>query len=81
MLRRAGAPNPRVLLIDTDNQAHATLVITGSKDYGVDNSLYTVLIAERQTAAQTLLNCIVKSTWDEDPPCLARLADVGRRRA
>jgi cellulose biosynthesis protein BcsQ len=27
MLRRAGAPNARVLLIDTDSQAHATLVI------------------------------------------------------
>ena len=26
MLRRAGAPNSRVLLIDTDSQAHATLV-------------------------------------------------------
>jgi chromosome partitioning protein len=66
MLRRAGAPNPRVLLIDTDSQAHATLVTTGSKDYGVDNSLYTVLMADRQNAAQTLLNCIVQSTWDED---------------
>ena len=26
MLRNAGAPNSRVLLIDTDSQAHATLV-------------------------------------------------------
>jgi len=66
MLRRAGAPNARVLLIDTDSQAHATLVTTGTKDYGVDNSLYTVLMADRQNAAQTLLNCIVQSTWDAD---------------
>jgi chromosome partitioning protein len=66
MLRRAGAPNSRVLLIDTDSQAHATLVTTGTKDYGVDNSLYTVLMADRQNAAQTLLNCIVQSTWDAD---------------
>jgi hypothetical protein len=34
MPRRAGAPNARVLLIDTDSQAHATLLMTGSKDYG-----------------------------------------------
>jgi cellulose biosynthesis protein BcsQ len=66
MLRRAGAPNARVLLIDTDSQAHATLVTTGTKDYGVDNSLYTVLMADRQNAAQTLLNCIVQSNWDAD---------------
>ena len=66
MLRRAGAANSRVLLIDTDSQAHATLVTTGVKDYGVDNSLYTVLMADRQNAAQTLLNCIVQSTWDEN---------------
>src|SRR5512147_2286586 len=66
MLRRAGAPNPRVLLIDTDSQAHATLVTTGTREYGTDDSLYTVLMADRQNAAQTLLKCIVQSTWDED---------------
>ena len=33
-----------------------TLVMTGSKDYGVDNSPYTVLMANRQNATQTLLN-------------------------
>jgi chromosome partitioning protein len=64
VLRSAGAPDARVLLIDTDSQAHATLVTTGRKDYGVDNSLYTVLTAERANAAQTLANCIVPSTWD-----------------
>jgi chromosome partitioning protein len=66
VLRSAGAPNARVLLIDTDSQAHATLVTTGRKDYGMDNSLYTVLTAERANAAQTLANCIVPSTWDSD---------------
>ncbi|MCU0462968.1 MAG: ParA family protein [Anaerolineae bacterium] len=66
MLRRAGAANSRVLLIDTDSQAHATLITTGMKDYGTDNSLYTVLMSDRQTAAQTLLNSIVQSTWDEN---------------
>ncbi len=33
VLRSAGTSNPRVLLIDTDSQGHATLVTTGSKDY------------------------------------------------
>ena len=42
LLRKAEVSNCRVLLIDTDSQAHATLVTTGSKDYGADNSLYTV---------------------------------------
>ena len=40
-------------------KAHASLVTTGRKDYGADDSLYTVLMADRQNAAQTLLNCIV----------------------
>ena len=32
VLRQAGASNCRVLLIDTDSQAHATLVATSRKD-------------------------------------------------
>ena len=66
LLRRANASNCRVLLIDTDSQGHASLVTTGRKDYGADDSLYTVLMADRQNAPQTLLNCIVQSHWDEN---------------
>jgi chromosome partitioning protein len=33
LLRRSGASNCRVLLMDTDSQAHASLVTTGHKDY------------------------------------------------
>lgn len=66
VLRRAGASNSRVLLIDTDSQGHATLVTTGRNDFGTDDSLYTVLAADRQNAAQTLANCIIQSTWDAD---------------
>lgn len=40
-----GCTNSHVLLINTDSQAHATLVTTGTKAYGTDNSLYTVLMA------------------------------------
>ena len=64
MLQSAGAPNPRVLLIDTDSQGHATLVTTGRNDYGAHDSLYSVLMAERPQATQVLSQCIVPSTWD-----------------
>src|SRR6185369_9246041 len=66
VLRRAGAPNCRVLLIDTDSQGHATLVTTGKKDYGTDDSLYTVLMADRQAAPEVLSHSIVASDWDPD---------------
>lgn len=65
-LRSAGASNPRVLLIDTDSQSHATLVTTGRKDFGTTSSLYAVLVAERADAPRVLAHCIVQSTWDED---------------
>lgn len=66
ILRQAGAKNSRVLLIDTDSQAHATLVTTGRNDYNTQDSLYAVLMADRQTASQTLAKCIVPSAWDEN---------------
>ncbi len=66
MLRYAKVSNPRVLLIDTDSQSHATLVTTGRKDYGTNDSLYTVLMADRQSAPQVLRECIVASEWDVD---------------
>ena len=52
MLQSAGAPNSRVLLIDTDSQGHTTLVTTGRNNYGVHDSLYSVLMAERPQAAR-----------------------------
>ena len=42
LLRRSGAANCRVLLVDTDSQAYASPVTTGHKDYDADNSLYNV---------------------------------------
>lgn len=66
VLRSRGADNARVLLIDTDSQVHATLITTGTRDYGADNSLYTVLMADRQIAPQVLANTIVQSQWDAD---------------
>ncbi|MEL7434657.1 MAG: ParA family protein [Chloroflexota bacterium] len=66
VLRQAGAKKYRVLLIDTDSQAHATLVTTGRNNYGTEDSLYAVLMADRQVAPQTLSDCIISSTWDDD---------------
>jgi chromosome partitioning protein len=66
VLHHTGATNCRVLLIDTDSQGHATLVTTGRNDFGAENSLYAVLSAERAASAQTLAQCIVPSTWDEN---------------
>ncbi|MCL4249332.1 MAG: AAA family ATPase [Anaerolineae bacterium] len=66
VLRRMGVSNNRVLLIDTDSQGHATLVTTGRNDFGADDSLYSVLMADRQQAPHILANCIVQSAWDTD---------------
>lgn len=66
MLKHFGAPNSWVLLIDTDSQAHASLITTGRHDFGVEDSLYTVLMADRKNAPQVMSKCIVGSTWDPD---------------
>jgi cellulose biosynthesis protein BcsQ len=66
VLRKAQVSNCRVLLIDTDTQAHTTLITTSKWDYGRDNSLYTVLMAARPNAASILANFIVQSEWDPD---------------
>jgi len=66
VLRHIKANNCRVLLIDTDSQSHATLVTTGRNDFDTTNSLYSVLMAERQSAPQVMADVIVPSHWDEN---------------
>ena len=66
VLRSADAANRRVLLVDTDSQRHATLLTTGSKDYGAHDSLYTVLTADRKDAPRVLTECIRSSSWDAE---------------
>ncbi len=66
ILRQTNAHNHRVLLIDTDSQSHATLVTTGRKDFGADNSLYSVLMADQEIAAQVLTQVITPSTWNDN---------------
>src|SRR5690349_8554250 len=66
VLRQAGAPNTRVLLIDTDSQGHASLVTTGRRNFGRDASVSTLLMAERKEAAAVWTRCTTQSTWDED---------------
>ena len=66
LLHASGNDNSRVLLIDTDSQSHGTLVTTGRKDYGRDNSLYSVVMADTKQAATVMSNSIVQSHWHED---------------
>jgi cellulose biosynthesis protein BcsQ len=64
-LRYGGVTQPRVLLVDTDGQAHATLLTTGRNDFGEKDSLHAVLMAQREDIVPTLQQCLVSSHWDE----------------
>lgn len=66
VLRHIMAKNQKVLLIDTDSQAHATLVTTGKTKYGTNDSLSSVLMSERENAPQTMARVSVPSKWDEN---------------
>lgn len=81
VMEKAGVPDPRVLLIDTDSQAHTTLVTTGRDDYDQHDSLHTVLMAERKDSYQVLLNCCVQSHWHPNLYVLpaTRLLDTTER--
>ena len=63
VFEQAGIKDARVLLIDTDSQAHTTLVTTGHKNFGQHDSLHTVLMADRKTSYKVLLNCVLQSHW------------------
>jgi chromosome partitioning protein len=62
-LKQAGAANPRVLIVDTDSQAHATLTATGTKDYDRHDSICAVLGADRKEMVEILIQVIVESHW------------------
>lgn len=62
-LKQAGLSNCRVLVVDTDSQAHATLTTTGRKDYDRNHTLSAVLNAERRETADILKRVIVESKW------------------
>ncbi len=65
LLRHNNLPH-RVLLIDTDSQAHATLLTTGRREWDRSESLGEVLLARPANAGAILQRLIVPSTWDED---------------
>lgn len=65
LLRHNDRPH-RVLLIDTDSQAHATLLTTGHREWDRDRSLGEVLLAKPDKAGAVLQRLIVPSTWDDD---------------
>lgn len=55
----------RILVIDTDRQAHATLILTGRDDYGREASL-SGLIESDNYNAQELRSRVVVSDWSEN---------------
>jgi chromosome partitioning protein len=65
LLRHNNLPH-RVLLIDTDSQAHATLLTTGQREWDRSESLGEVLLARPANAGAILQRLIVPSTWDQD---------------
>ncbi len=65
LLRHNQMPH-RVLLIDTDSQAHATLLTTGRRDWGRSESLGEVLLSKSAQSGSVLQRLIVPSAWDED---------------
>ncbi|MBZ0306658.1 MAG: ParA family protein, partial [Anaerolineae bacterium] len=60
---------------------HATLITTGRNDFDRDDSLYSVITADRAEAATVLTECIVPSTWDDDLHVLpaSHLLEVAER--
>jgi chromosome partitioning protein len=65
LLRHNNMPH-RVLLVDADSQAHATLLTTGRRDWGRSESLGEVLLANSRRAGAMLQRLIVPSAWDAD---------------
>jgi len=64
LLRHNNMPH-RVLLIDADSQAHATLLTTGHREWDRSESLGEVLVARPSRAGSVLQRLIVPSIWDE----------------
>ena len=65
LLRHNNMPH-RVLLVDTDSQAHATLLTTGRREWDRSESLGEALLSKPARAGSVLQRLIVRSTWDED---------------
>ncbi len=65
LLRHNHLPH-RVLLVDTDSQAHATLLTTGRREWERAESLGEVLVSKPSRAGAVLQRLIVPSAWDED---------------
>lgn len=65
LLRHNQMPH-RVLLVDTDSQAHATLLTTGQREWDRAESLGEVLLSPPARAGAVLQRLIVPSVWDPD---------------
>jgi chromosome partitioning protein len=65
LLRHSNLPH-RVLLIDADSQAHATLLTTGTREWDRTQSLGEVLLADPKRSGSVLQRLIIPSLWDQD---------------
>lgn len=65
MLEKMTTNTKKVLVVDTDSQAHATLMLTGYDDLPDNQSLAGVLMAQRlkRDSSQELRDAIVPSKW------------------
>lgn len=81
MMRASNFSNCKVLLVDTDSQAHSTMLLTGKKFSEDELTLYDALnhYHRKYEAPDNLRNMIVQSTWDEDLhvlPASKRLEEI-----
>lgn len=66
MLQNSDIPDEKILVIDTDSQAHSTLLLTGRKDHSEEKTLASVIWkqSQKEDVRQALKNAIIPSTWD-----------------
>lgn len=82
IMRNSEFPNPKVLLIDTDSQAHSTLLLTETKDHDPEKTLYGCLKEYSRTykAPDNIHDYIMESNWDSDfhilPAATVRLDEI-----
>lgn len=60
--------NEKILVVDTDSQAHSTLLLTGRKDHPEEKTLASVIWkqSQKEDVRQALKRAIIPSTWDEN---------------
>ncbi|MEO1162863.1 MAG: AAA family ATPase, partial [Chloroflexota bacterium] len=65
MMLEKATDNNKILVVDTDSQAHSTLLLCGHANFADEASLIGVLNAQRENSnsAEQIRNKIVESNW------------------